>query len=284
MNYVYPIPGSSTSNPNAFVADNTHVLGDLDKSVDSQPEVTVDYSQLTPAVTITGYSFRVSPGGEPQLWVDTTSNTTTMLSFFLRGGIAGVQYALKIVALLGDTEIRTDTLNVNLLGDNCGCQLFGSPPPAAGSSVSGDGSLIVNTAPRFFVSGTPPVGANVLDRWYNTTNGLTYDYVTNGVTSSWQVSSGGGGGGGGGISDVVAIAQIFPDGVTTTFTLATATGGAVNVTDPVNLFVSVDGVWQQSITQYNVSNGNLLTFASAPSADSNVFIVWFIPQLPQGGI
>ena len=282
MNYVYPIPGSSTSNPNAFVADNTHVLGDLDKGVDSRPEVTVDYSQLTPAVTITGYSFRVSPGGEPQLWVDTTSNTTTMLTFFLHGGIAGVQYALKIVALLGDTEIRTDVLNVNLLGDNCGCQLFGSAPPGPGYNVSGDGSLIVNTAPRFFVSATPPVNANVLDRWYNTTTRVIYDYVTNGATSAWQATSGGGGGGGGGegLADVTPIAQIYPDGVTTTFTLVTATGGVVDIANPSALIISLDGVWQEAGISYSIANGNLLSFTSAPSADSNIFMVWFTPTTP----
>ena len=280
--YQYPIPGS-TSVQNAFTANNTGVLGDIDQTAEAKSRVMVDYSQLNPAVTLTGYSFRVRPGGSPQLWVSGSTlgaAPATMLTFMVGGGIRGVQYTLSIDAMLNTGEVRTDVINVSIAGDDCGCQLFVNQPPAAGSSVSPDGSLVYNnTGPRFFVSSTPPVGANVLDRWYNTTTGIVYDYITNGATSSWQAADSGGGGGGGGVSNVTPIGQIYPDGVSTSFNLVAADGASVNITDPNTLFISQDGVWQQANVSYSIANGNILSFTVPPSADSVVFMVWFAPAV-----
>src|SRR5215475_3802216 len=189
--YQYPIPGS-TIVQNAFVANNTGVLGDLDQSVDAKTRIIVDYSQLNPAVTLTGYSFRISPGGEPQLWIEATTlgSPATTLTFMVSGGIGGRQYRLAVDALLNTSEVRTDILNVNIQGEDCGCSIV-LPPAPTNNAVSSDGSIITNTAPRFFVSATPPIGANVLDRWYNTTNGNQYDYISTGLTSEWVQAGGG---------------------------------------------------------------------------------------------
>jgi hypothetical protein len=278
--YAYPIPGQQ-ANPTAFTADTTHVLGDVDKGVDSRVMVTVDYSQLIPSVTLTGYSFRVEPGGEPQLWIDgsTLGSPATSLTFYVKGGVSGVQYTVKVVATQADMEIRTDMLYVNVLGDaDCagsGCAGVQPSAPTNGA-VSNDGSIITNTAPRFFVSATPPVGANVLDRYYNTTNGNVYDYVSTGLTTEWvEAGTGGGSGGGGGASNIIQMQPIFPDGVATTFTL-TVSGLTVNIVGSTSLFVSVDGVWQQPVTQYQAS-GNQIIFGQAPSADSVIFMLWFAP-------
>jgi len=288
MNYQYPIPGSAGSSVASFVADGTNVLGDVDKSIYDVTSVSVDYSQITPAVTLVHYSFRVSPGGMPPLMVGgppELSATSNQLTFMLGQGIGGQQYTVQVIVHTSAGNTRTDVLNVNVLGDSNGCQHV-LPPIPLNNAVSGDGAIIVNTGPRFFVSATPPISANVLDRWYNTTTNVTYDYVTNGVTSSWQAGSGGGGGGGGGgtgLSDVTPIAQIYPDGVSTTFTLVTATGGVVNILNPSALIVSVDGVWQEAGVSYTLANGNLLTFSTAPHADSVIFMVWFTPTVPDGG-
>jgi hypothetical protein len=274
QSYPYPIPGS-IGNLNAFIADNTGVLGDVDQALDERTLITIDYSQLTPGVTLTGYSFRVSPGGSPQLSIGGSILGATSLSFYVSGGIGGRQYQVKVIVTLGDTERRSDVLNVNVLGDGGGCSL---PMPALGlkDATSGDGSIIVNEAPRFFVSGTPPVGANVLDRWYNTTDGLVYDYISTGVGTLWSlVSSGGGGGGGGGSSSTIRkLISITPDGATAQFTLTSGDGTPVAITNSSYLMVSQDGVWQEPGLQY-VASGSSITFAQPPAADAQIFMLWF---------
>jgi hypothetical protein len=277
MNYQYPIPGSQT-NPNAFVADNTGVLGDVDQPLEGRTLVTVDYSQLTPGVTLTGYSFRVSPGGSPQLWVDGSAigNPATLLSFYVSGGIGGGQYQVMVITTLGDTERRSDVLNVNVLGDGCACVSVPMPGPwYYQDATSSDGSIIVNTAPRFFVSAWPPVGANVLDRWYNTTDGEVYEYISTGVGTLWVLSGTGGSGGGGGGSAVIRkLVSITPDGATVAFTLTSGDGTTVAIANSSYLMVSQDGVWQEPGLQY-VASGDSITFAQAPTADATIFMLWF---------
>jgi hypothetical protein len=276
QSYPYPIPGSQ-GNPNAFVADNTGVLGDVDQPLDGRTLVSVDYSQLTPGVTLTSYSFRITPGGEPQLWISGAilGNPATGLSFYISGGIGGQQYQVTIIVILGDTERRSDVLNVNLLGDGCSCSL---PMPTAWpqDATSSDGSIIVNTAPRFFVSATAPVAPNVLDRWYDTTNGVVLDYISNGLFSSWVVPGGGSGGGGGtgGSSTIRRINPITPDGTKVSFNLTAIDGTTVTIAADAYLFVSLDGVWQEPTYQYSAA-GNIVVFAQAPTADAKIFMLWF---------
>lgn len=240
--------------------------------------MSIDYSFIYPAVTLTGYSFRISPGGEPQLWVEGVTlvgSPANALNFYLIGGIGGVQYRMKVITMLGDTESRTDMMDINLLGGDCGC---GSPRitiPYSSDVVSSDGSIVINEAPRFFVSGTPPTNANVLDRWYNTADGVVYDFISDGPATRWVVSASGGSGGSGRVN-LVKILPIHPDGVTTTFVLTTADSSTVNVVGSIDLFVSVDGVWQEGAVQYTAV-GNAITFTQAPTADAAIFILWFAP-------
>jgi hypothetical protein len=279
MNYPYLIPGMQ-ADPASFVANTTLTLGSYSKPLDARTLVTVDYSGVIPAISaISGFSFRVKPGGEPQLWVsEGQTGTAPSLSFFVQGGIAGRVYEVTITTKLDTGDTRSDVLNINVLDDDgCGCTfVMPLPIPGVGDVTSGDGAVIVNTAPRFFVSGTIPVGANVLDRWYNTSNGLFYDYVSTGITTLWQQAGGGGGGGGGGGANILNISPIHPDGVTTTFNLTTTAGAPVVIAGSSSLFVSVDGVWQDGMTQY-VAVNNQVQFTQAPSADSQVFMLWFAP-------
>lgn len=275
MNYPYKIPGGQT-NPNAFVADNTLTLGYVDKPVGAKTMVSVDYSQVIPALTLQSYSFRVRPGGEPQIAISESEigGTQNTLSFMVGGGIAGRAYDITINTVLGTNEVRSDVLTINVLGDSCPlCPPVG-PPPVNPDLTSGDGSLYVNLAPRFFVSATEPVAANVLDRWYNTTTGDVYDYITNGNNSFWQLSGGGGGGGSG--ANIYKMTPIIPDGSTTVFNLTTIGGVIVNIVGSNTLFVSVDGVWQEPGAQYNAVN-NQITFTQAPTADAAIFMLWFAP-------
>jgi hypothetical protein len=276
MNYPYPIPSAQTD-PTLFTASALGQLGAYNKPLDARTLITVEYGSLTPSVTLVGYSFRIRPGGEPQLWLDAAAldATETLLTFYVEGGIAGQAYEVIINAMLADTEVRTDVLTVNVLGENgCGCMVLSLPPAGWGGATSGDGSIIVNTAPRFFVSATEPVGANVLDRWYNSITGDIADFVTNGLVSWWEAATVGGGGGYG--AQVVTMNPIRPDGVTTDFMLTAVDGTIVAISTANTLLVSVDGVWQEPITQYEAS-GNQIGFAQAPSSDSVVFILWLSP-------
>src|SRR4029077_12454477 len=77
----------------------------------------------------------------------------------------------------------------------------------------------------------------------------------------------------------VLLSPIAPDGVKTVFTGLTvaATSAPVNVAHNEELLVSVNGVQQQPGAAYNAL-GAQITFAQAPEADANVFIIWFGPS------
>jgi hypothetical protein len=282
MNYAYPIPGAQTD-PNSFVADNTGQLGYVDQPLDGRTLVMVDYSQIVPSTPVVNCSLRIGPGGEPQLQIDSVviGSTETSLSFFISGGIAGQQYTVVIVATMGDTDVRSDVLNVNVLGDGCGCGKQSVTPPFS-DAYSSDGALYINTAPQFWVSATPPVSPKVLDRWYNTTDGVVSDYITNGAATAWVAANQGGGGGGGSTGNIIKMLPINPDGVSTTFTLIASDGTTVDISGTNYLWVSIDGVWQEGPNQYLVS-GNQITFNQAPTPDAAIFMLWFAPT-PSGGI
>lgn len=185
MNYPYLIPGSQTD-PATFVANSTLILGSFSKSVDMIAGLSVDYSQLIAAFTPQRYSFKVKPGGEPQLRITNPILTGEVLAFQVSGGVAGRTYevAINMTGVAGNT--RSDVLTIDVLGDDCGCLII-PPPTWQRNEVSADGMVVVNTAPRFFVSATAPIGANVLDRWRNNVTGFIYDFVTDGATSWWEL-------------------------------------------------------------------------------------------------
>lgn len=280
MNYPYLIPGTMTY-PGAFVANSTRILGSFSKSEDMIAGITVDYSQLAGVVggfTPTSVSFKIKPGGEPQLFILVPLIAAEVLSFSINGGIAGRAYEVTINMRGGLGGVRSDVLSVNIDGDDCGCSpVMPYYPPGYDGTTSADGSVIVNDRPRFFVSNNFPVNPNVLDRWYDTTTANIYDYVSNGLSTYWQItgSGGGGGGGSGGEVSIVSISPIAPDGTTTTFNL-TSSQSAVSINNANTLFVSVDGVWQEPNVSYAAA-GNLIQFATAPFADSKIFMLWFAP-------
>lgn len=183
MNYPYSIPNSQSS-PYSFVAGTTIRLGTYTKGVNGAVQITVDYSQLIPTPTIVGGYFRVRPGGSPQLDVYDLKVTNNIMTFNIQGGIAGRSYTIAIISIGAAGGIRTHELIVNIPGyDDNACQII--QPILNNALTSPDGSLLVNTTPRFFVSVTPPSGANVMDQWYNTATGVLYSNASNGVTANW---------------------------------------------------------------------------------------------------
>jgi hypothetical protein len=190
MNYPYPIPGQQVNTAYFYASPNGR-LGSYNKPLEANTYIVIDYSQLVPEADVVTFYFRVKPGGEPQLLVSNVLLDAGHVTFNLSGGIGGRTYEVTVNSKIAFTnEIRSDVLTVNVQGNDCGCAAPITPtyPPGYSGVVSGDGSIIVNTAPRFFVSGTPPVGANVLDRWYETSSGNTYDFVSNGITTYWQLT------------------------------------------------------------------------------------------------
>ena len=81
-----------------------------------------------------------------------------------------------------------------------------------------------------------------------------------------------------GSANTLLVSPIMPDGVKTVFTGLTvaANGNPLNVARNEELLVSVDGVQQQPGAAYNASAAQI-TFAEAPLASANIFIVWFGP-------
>lgn len=185
MNYPYPIPYSQ-SNVAGFSANSTGVLGAYDKPLDALTHISVDYSKLVPAVVVNTYTFRVHPGGEPQLRITTPLLTSNTLTFMVQGGIGGRNYTMTINVRLASGELRSDVLTVNVLGEDCSpCQIV--QPLINNGITSPDGSLYVNTALRFYVSDTPPNGARVMDQWWNTTTLQLFAFITDGTSSYWAL-------------------------------------------------------------------------------------------------
>jgi hypothetical protein len=81
-----------------------------------------------------------------------------------------------------------------------------------------------------------------------------------------------------GSASTLLVSPITPDGVKTVFTGLTvaANGNPLNVAKNEELLVSVDGVQQAPGAAYNASAAQI-TFAEAPLASANIFIVWFGP-------
>jgi hypothetical protein len=293
MNYQYPIPASQ-GNQNYFVADTTHQLGTLNKYIIASPILTVDYSQLTPAVTFAGnYSFHVSPGGMPGLGIGDSSLSGSLLTFQVGAGIGGNQYTITINIALSTGETRVDVLYVNVIDPNadtvCCPPTQGVGQLSTSMQTSGGGLTYVNTAPKWFVSSVEPTNANVLDEWYNPANpGYVYQYQTNGITSGWVIM--------GevptpippqpippnpvvpptpvGAVPIIKMFPISPNGTAQTFNLYALDGTPVTIDSPNALLVFVDGVQQEPGGQYSTTNSQII-FSTPPAIDSRIWILWF---------
>ena len=194
MSYQYPLP-AGVSNTNAayfYAGNNVYNLGTFIKPVNAQSLITIDYTKITPAWVMNSFNFLVDVGGNPQLVVSNTAISTTgnVLTFLLSGGIDGQQYNLTINSVQASTQSRSDILTINIPSqDGSGCAASG-PITSIGPNELAGATITYNDVPRFFVSGLSPSGPNVMDWWYNPTNGSLQEYVETSVnppTYSWHM-------------------------------------------------------------------------------------------------
>lgn len=201
MNFPTSVP-INYSNSSTFYPDATGQLGSFTKSPDAQTMVSLDYTEFLPTgITIVNVAFILNYGTAPQLLVSggNVQANGEILSFLVSGGVNGVKYVIQIQATLSDAQ----TVNIQYLevvvaapgvpASNCGPMM---PQPMPISNVfqqaqilNGDGSKFASTFVVFWVSDIAPTTANILDRWYNTSDGLIYDRATDGNTVFWVSSS-----------------------------------------------------------------------------------------------
>lgn len=184
----YPIPFNQFTSQAYFYADNGYDLGSMVKPVDSQTLITVDYSKITPVVTVDLFAFLVDSGDSPRFVISSPALNTskTVLTFFIAGGVVDNDYTISVVTTLIGGEVRTDNLTVTVTGDEVHGPPVVWPMTQNLGTFETDGLQYVNTAPTYYVSSTPPQSPNIFDLWYNTATGTVQQYVTNGASSYWQ--------------------------------------------------------------------------------------------------
>lgn len=277
MNYPYPIPGS-TGTANSFIADNSGVLGSIRKATLQRVVVNVDYSKLVPSITLPFFSFKVTPGQIPITSVALGTPPAGLTFAVDVGGVTGQQETIAIQASVTTPAgyvrlihvLYVDVYDPNDDGSCCGVSALAGTPSAP-IDTSGDGNTFVNTAPRYFISSTPPQGANVMDMWFNTNTGIISVFATDGVNSWWQTivlpqgqPSGA----------VIKLTRLIFDGINGTYPLTAIGGAPLYPSSPEDLLISLDGVWQEAEASYTVSS-NTITFATAPATDVYFFGLCF---------
>jgi hypothetical protein len=107
--------------------------------------------------------------------------------------MGGITYNLSAVATLSDTSVRTDNVQVEVTGDDamgC-CTPSGTPqglmPIPAGYQQAGlsQNGIYATGLIRYFVGASAPLGANVMDQWFDTNSAALLEYITDGVHSFW---------------------------------------------------------------------------------------------------
>jgi hypothetical protein len=186
MGFALP-SGVVNTNSAYFYADAANVFGTLVKELDDQTLIVLDYSQVTPPVTLTSYSFTVDVTSNPALVVSYTqlNATGTVLTFLVSGGIVGQQYNLTVV---GNNELgaRDDVLTINIPSSQGSCQSI-NPVPAIYTQVPLGSEGYVNTALRYFWGRTPPANPSVLDQWYDPTSNTLSEWATDGTKFFWEL-------------------------------------------------------------------------------------------------
>ena len=188
MGYALPSGIINSGSLFAFVTATPAPLGPYIKQVGDQILVVLDYQQASVGAGLTDYSFDVDVSTNPQLVIsfpklsEQVPNYT--LSFLLSGGIPEQQYNLTITAhytLSGTATQRVDRLIINIPSSGNVVQ----PVPAVYSQLPLWGGGYVNSAVRAFWGAVPPSNPNVMDQWFDTANGLLYEWMTDGETAQW---------------------------------------------------------------------------------------------------
>ena len=197
------------SNTAYFYPDETGVLGSFTKAPDAKTLVTLDYTSILTQLNLNMVmvSYILNFGSSPQLIVSGSEfqANNNILSFIVSGGLSGLKYVLQVNVTLSDQEtVNTQYLEIVVSGpgifrgDGCGdAAVFGhgfvgvpGGPPISNvfqqaSLLNGDQTRFGSAFTVFWVSNAAPTTANILDRWYNSNDGLIYDRATDGNTVFW---------------------------------------------------------------------------------------------------
>jgi len=219
MNFPTSLP-VNYGNSSIFYPDDTGVLGSFTKPPEGRTSVTLDYTSLMRqlGLSLQTVSFSLNFGTAPQLVISGASidRTNDVLTFIVSGGLNGITYIININAALSDgatLNIQTLEVVVSVPGHHrhhyenaAGCvepfEHFGHGPIRTSGDLpistifqqaqilNGEDTRFGSTFIVFWACPTPPMTANILDRWYNTRDGLIYDRVTDGHSVFWLASAG----------------------------------------------------------------------------------------------
>ena len=187
-----PLPTTFFTDNAYFYANNTFTLGSMQNPVDAVTLITVDYTQLEPAITILDtalLSFLVDQGGGPPLSISNPVINNNILTFLLSKGIANVSYTVSINILHDTNQTRSDFLIVNIFTNDSG-PYGGIPPvtpPASSQVMIGSDLAFLNTGPRYFVGSETPEGPNIMDEWWNPITAQLAQFITDGTNTRWYI-------------------------------------------------------------------------------------------------
>lgn len=201
MNFPASLP-INYNNTAYFYPDDTGVLGSFYKLPMANTLVSLDYTSLVSdqTATIVSISFLLDYGTAPQLIISGTTiqGNNTVVSFIVSGGMNGVKYTLQVNALLSNNTTLSHALEVVVAGpgvkasDCCDVRTLPGAPNFPISDVfqqaqilNGDGTRFGSSFIVYWVGANAPTTANILDRWYNTGDGLVYDRITDGYSVFW---------------------------------------------------------------------------------------------------
>lgn len=197
------------SNTAFFYPDDTSVLGSFTKAPDAVTMVSLDYTAILQQLNqnLMSISYILNFGSAPQLVVSgtTVQADNNIVSFVVSGGLNGLKYVLQINATMSDgVTVNVQYLEVvvsapGVRGSSCDTAVYGTigvpggPPISTtfqqASILNGDGTRFGSSFVVFWVDDKAPPNANILDRWYNTADGLIYDRATDGVSVFWVSSA-----------------------------------------------------------------------------------------------
>jgi hypothetical protein len=251
-----------------YASDSTTTIGIFNKDVAAYVMCRLDYSGLTVPPGTETASFSIDIGSNPPLAVSSSNydQTNKHLDFIVSGGVEGQKY--NLTATITGTINRSDVITFDVPLTTCDCGSVSLSPNVA-SYPSGTGMVFVNSAIKYSISTAAPSGANIKDQWYNSSTGVLYEYITDGVSFWWQQM----------IPTLGATFLTYKmkaltlDGFTTDFTLQTVDGKTPDVLASTDLIVSVDDVIQNPDLEYKAFHDQI-QFTTPPAADSIVFITW----------
>ena len=187
MSFFLPAGVVNSASAYFYAASAAGTLGTLMKEPSDQVLMLVDYSKVTPAITVASYAFAIDVSSNPALVVSFPMlSTSGVLSFLLSGGIPGQQYSLVITATLTGGGTRQDGIFIDMPSSSGACAPSINPVPDIYTYLPVGTNLYVNTALRFFWGEAPPANPNVGDQWMTPSILRLAEWVTDGTQFFWE--------------------------------------------------------------------------------------------------